>query len=415
MNKAKPFCISKWEVWEAYKLVKANKGSAGVDGQSIAEFEEDLKNNLFKIWNRMSSGSYFPPPVRRVDIPKDNGKARPLGIPTVSDRIAQTVVKRYLEPIVEEYFHADSYGYRPGKSAIEAIGVARQRCWRYDWVLDLDIKGFFDNIDHDLLMRAVRKHTNCKWVLLYIERWLNAPAQLEEGSLINRDKGTPQGGVISPLLANLFLHYAFDTWMKRHYPQIPFERYADDGICHCRSKAEAEILRVAIEKRFAECGLELNLQKTKIVYCKDDDRRGNYPEQKFDFLGFTFRPRRAKNRRGKLFVGFTPAISNRAKKSICDTMRRWKMHRQTDKSLDELARVVNPVLRGWINYYGRFYKSALYRVFQHLNNILVQWASRKYKRLRGYDQRASQWLQGVFHRQPKLFAHWQLSQVKAGQ
>ena len=415
MNKAKPFCISKWEVWEAYKLVKANKGSAGVDGQSIAEFEEDLKNNLFKIWNRMSSGSYFPPPVRRVDIPKDNGKTRPLGIPTVSDRIAQTVVKRYLEPIVEEYFHADSYGYRPGKSAIEAIGVARQRCWRYDWVLDLDIKGFFDNIDHDLLMRAVRKHTNCKWVLLYIERWLNAPAQLEEGSLINRDKGTPQGGVISPLLANLFLHYAFDTWMKRQYPHIPFERYADDGICHCRSKAEAERLRVAIEKRFAECGLELNLQKTKIVYCKDDDRRGNYPEQKFDFLGFTFRPRRAKNRRGKLFVGFTPAISNRAKKSICDTMRRWKMHRQTDKSLDELARVVNPVLRGWINYYGRFYKSALYRVFQHLNNILVQWASRKYKRLRGYDQRASQWLQGVFHRQPKLFAHWQLSQVKAGQ
>ena len=415
MNKAKPFCISKWEVWEAYKLVKANKGSAGVDGQSIAEFEEDLKNNLFKIWNLMSSGSYFPPPVRRVDIPKDNGKTRPLGIPTVADRIAQTVVKRYLEPIVEEYFHADSYGYRPGKSAIEAIGVARQRCWRYDWVLDLDIKGFFDNIDHDLLMRAVRKHTNCKWVLLYIERWLNAPAQLEEGSLINRDKGTPQGGVISPLLANLFLHYAFDTWMKRHYPQIPFERYADDGICHCRSKAEAEILRVAIEKRFAECGLELNLQKTKIVYCKDDDRRGNYPEQKFDFLGFTFRPRRAKNRRGKLFVGFTPAISNRAKKSICDTMRRWKMHRQTDKSLDELARVVNPVLRGWINYYGRFYKSALYRVFQHLNNILVQWASRKYKRLRGYDQRASQWLQGIFHRQPKLFAHWQLSQVKAGQ
>jgi RNA-directed DNA polymerase len=415
VNKAKPFCISKWEVWEAYKLVKANKGSAGVDGQSIAEFEEDLKNNLFKIWNRMSSGSYFPPPVRRVNIPKDNGKTRPLGIPTVSDRIAQTVVKRYLEPIVEEYFHADSYGYRPGKSAIEAIGVARQRCWRYDWVLDLDIKGFFDNIDHDLLMRAVRKHTDCKWVLLYIERWLNAPAQLEDGSLIHRDKGTPQGGVISPLLANLFLHDAFDIWMQRQYPQIPFERYADDGICHCRSKAEAERLRVTIEKRFAECELELNLQKTKIVYCKDDDRRGNYPEQKFDFLGFTFRPRRAKNRRGKLFVGFTPAISNRAKKSICDTMRRWKMHRQTDKSLDELARVVNPVLRGWINYYGSFYKSALYRVFQHLNNILVQWASRKYKRLRGYDQRASQWLQGVFHRQPKLFAHWQLSQVKAGQ
>jgi RNA-directed DNA polymerase len=415
VNKAKPFCISKWEVWEAYKLVKANKGAAGVDGQSIAEFEEDVKDNLFKIWNRMSSGSYFPPPVRRVDIPKDNGRTRPLGIPTVADRIAQTVVKRYLEPILEEYFHLDSYGYRPGKSAIEAIGVARQRCWRYDWVLDLDIKGFFDNIDHDLLMRAVRKHTDCKWVLLYIERWLKAPAQLADGSLINRDKGTPQGGVVSPLLANLFLHYAFDTWMKKQYSQSPFERYADDGICHCRSKAEAERLRVAIEKRFAECGLELNLQKTKIVYCKEDDRRGNYPEQKFDFLGFTFQPRRAKSRKGKLFVGFMPAISNKAKKSICDAMRQWKMHRQTDKSLDELARVVNPVLRGWINYYGSFYKSALYRVFQQLNNILVRWASRKYKRLRRNNHRARQWLQGVFHRQPKLFAHWQLSQIKAGQ
>jgi len=411
VNKAKPFCISKWEVWEAYKRVKANQGAAGVDGQSIADFEEGLKNNLFKIWNRMSSGSYFPPPVRRVDIPKDNGGTRPLGIPTVADRIAQTVVKRYLEPIFEEHFHPDSYGYRPKKSAIEAIRVARQRCWRYDWVLDLDIKGFFDNIDHGLLMRAVRKHTDCKWVLLYIERWLKAPVQLEDGSLIHRDKGTPQGGVISPLLANLFLHYAFDVWMKRQYPQIPFERYADDGICHCRSKAEAEGLREAIERRFAECGLELHLQKTKVVYCKNDNRRGDYPEQKFDFLGYTFRPRGAKNRQGTFFVGFNPAISNKATKSICDTMRRWKLHRRTDKSLDELAHMFNPVLRGWINYYGRFHKSALYRTFQHLNNILVRWASRKYKRLRGRNRRADRWLRCILHRQPRLFAHWQLSQI----
>jgi group II intron reverse transcriptase/maturase len=375
VNKAKPFCISKWEVWEAYKRVKANQGAAGVDGQSIAEFEEDLKDNLFKIWNRMSSGSYFPTPVRRVDIPKDNGGTRPLGIPTVADRIAQTVVKRYLEPMLEEHFHPDSYGYRPGKSAIEAIGVARQRCWRYDWVLDLDIKGFFDNIDHGLLMRAVRKHTDCKWVLLYIERWLKAPVQLEDGSLVHRDKGTPQGGVISPLLANLFLHYAFDTWMQRQYPQILFERYADDGICHCRSKAEAEGLWVAIGRRFAECGLELHLQKTRIVFCKDDDRRGDYPEQKFDFLGYTFRPRRAQTRQGRFFVGYTPAISNKATKSICDAMRQWKLHRRTDKSLDELAQMINPVLRGWIIYYGHFRKSALYRTFQHLNNILARWAS----------------------------------------
>jgi RNA-directed DNA polymerase len=415
VDKAKPFCIAKREVWEAYKKVKANQGAAGVDGQSIAEFEEDLKDNLFKIWNRMSSGSYFPPPVRRVDIPKDNGKTRPLGIPTVADRIAQTVVKRYLEPILEKHFHPDSYGYRPKKSAIEAIGVGRQRCWRYDWVLDLDIKGFFDNIDHGLLMRAVRKHTDCKWVLVNIERWLKVPVQLEDGSLIHRDKGTPQGGVISPLLANLFLHYTFDRWMQRQNPRIPFERYADDVICHCRSKDKAERLRKAIEGRLAECRLELNSQKTKIVYCKDDDRRGNYPEQKFDFLGYTFRPREAKNPQGVFFVGFNPAISNKAKKSICDAMRQWKLHRRTDKSLDELAHRINPVLRGWINYYGRYRRSALYRVFHHLNNILVRWASRKYKRLRGYNHRARQWLQDVMHRQPGLFAHWQLSQSKAGQ
>jgi RNA-directed DNA polymerase len=415
VDKAKPFCISKWEVWEAYKRVRVNQGAAGVDGQTIAEFEEDLKNNLFKIWNRMSSGSYFPPPVRRVEIPKDNVKTRPLGIPTVADRIAQTVGKRYLEPILEEHFHPDSYGYRPKKSAIEAIGVARQRCWRYDWVLDLDIKGFFDSIDHELMLRAVRKHTDCKWVLLYIERWLKAPVQLEDGSLVHRDKGTPQGGVISPLLANLFLHYAFDTWMQRQYPQIPFERYADDGICHCRSKAEAEGLRVSIERRFAECGLQLNLQKTKIVYCKDVYRRGDYPEQKFDFLGYTFRPRRAKSRWGRFLVTFTPAISNKATKSICDTMRRWKLHRRSDKSLDELAQRINPVLRGWINYYGHFYKSALYRTFQHLNNTLARWASRKYKRVRGHKRRAFLWIQYRRHMQPRLFAHWQLSQAKAGQ
>jgi group II intron reverse transcriptase/maturase len=415
VDKAKPFSISKWEVWEAYKRVKANKGAAGVDGQSIAELEEGLKDNLFKIWNRMSSGSYFPTPVRRVDIPKDNGGTRPLGIPTVADRIAQMVVKRYLEPILEVHFHPDSYGYRPKKSAIEAIGVARQRCWRYDWVLDLDIKGFFDNINHDLLMRAVRKHTDCEWVLLYVERWLKAPAQLEDGSLIHRDKGTPQGGVISPLLANLFLHYAFDIWMQRQYPQIPFERYADDGICHCRSKAEAEGLRIAIELRFAECELELNLQKTKIVYCKDSNRRGDYSEQKFDFLSYTFQPRRAKDRTGRYFVGFNPAISNKATKSICDVMRRWKLHRRTDKSLDEIAKMINPVLKGWINYYGHFRKSALYRTFHPLNNSLARWASRKYKRLRWHKRRAFLWLECIVHRQPGLFAHWQLSQNKAGQ
>jgi RNA-directed DNA polymerase len=246
LSKAKPFSISKLVVWDAFKKVKANGGAAGVDGESIAEFESDLKGNLYKLWNRMSSGCYFPPPVRTVEIPKDNGGKRPLGIPTVSDRVAQMVVKMYLEPEIEPYFHQDSYGYRPGKSAIEAVGVAKQRCWRYDWVVDLDIKGFFDNLDHELVMRAVRKHTDCKWILLYIERWLKAPAQMENGTLAKRDKGSPQGSVISPLLANLFLHYAFDNWMSRNHPTTPFERYADDAIVHCKSGKQAKLIEMQI-------------------------------------------------------------------------------------------------------------------------------------------------------------------------
>src|SRR6266849_6122461 len=291
VNRAKPFEIPKREVWEAYKRVRANQGAAGVDGQSIAEFEVNLADNLYKLWNRMSSGSYFPPPVRRVDIPKDDGGTRRLGIPTVADRIAQMVVKRFLEPLVEPKFHHDSYGYRPGKSAIEAVGVARQRCWRSAWVLDLDIKAFFDSIDHALLMRAVRKHTDCPWVPLYIERWLTAPMQKADGGLVARERGTPQGGVISPLLANLFLHYGFDAWMRRNHPDLPFERSAADAICHCQSEQQARSLRAALEQRLAECGLTLHPDKTQIVYCKDDDRRGDYPNRNFDFLGYTFRPR----------------------------------------------------------------------------------------------------------------------------
>jgi group II intron reverse transcriptase/maturase len=274
-------------VWEAYKQVKANKGAAGVDGQSIEDFEKDLSNNLYQVWNRMCSGSYFPPPVRRVDIPKgDTGETRPLGIPTVADRIAQMVVKRFLEPILEPEFDKDSYGYRPKKSAHDALSVARRRCWDYDWVLDLDIKSFFDDIDWKLLMRAVRRHTDCKWVLLYLERWLRAPVCIPGGRLIHREKGTPQGAVVSPILANLFLHYAFDLWMRREYPDVQFERYADDAICHCRSEAQAQELRRALEKRLAECRLRLHPDKTKIVYCKDANRKGAFPEQAFDFLGF---------------------------------------------------------------------------------------------------------------------------------
>ena len=408
MSKEKPFNISKRVVWEGYQRVRANKGAAGVDAESIAEFEKDLKGNLYKIWNRMSSGSYFPPPVRSVAIPKDGGGRRMLGIPTVGDRVAQMVVKIYLEPHVEPIFHRDSYGYRPRKSALDAVGVARERCWSHDWVLDLDIKGFFDNIDHELLMRAVRKQTEIKWIRLYIERWLKAPAQQTDGTLVQRDKGTPQGGVISPLLANLFLHYAFDEWMRRTYPEVPFERYADDIIVHCKKEAEARDLQVAIGERLEHCKLELHLEKTKIVYCKDANRRGRYPNEKFDFLGFTFRPRLAKSRLGKYFVGFTPAISNEAAKSIQETVRSWRLHRRSDKSLGDLARMYNPIIRGWINYYGSYYKSALYRVFYQISRSLVRWAMRKYKKLRCHTKRAVHWLGRIAVREPNLFAHWQM-------
>jgi len=410
VDRAKPFDIPKREVWEAYKRVRANHGAAGVDGQSIAEFEADLSNNLYKLWNRLSSGSYFPPPVRRVDIPKEGGRTRPLGIPTVGDRIAQMVVKRFLEPLVEAHFHEDSYGYRPGKSALDAVGVARQRCWRYAWVLDLDIKSFFEEIDRGLLMRAVRKHTQCPWVLLYIERWLRAPVQMADGSLIGRDRGTPQGGVVSPLLANLFLHYAFDMWMRRTCPDIPFERYADDAICHCRSEAQARALRASLERRFAECGLMLHPAKTKIVYCKDDDRRGNYPDQKFDFLGYTFRPRLSRRRRGTFGVSFSPAVSDKALKAIRQTVRGWTLHERSDKSLDDLARMFNAHLRGWINYYGRYYKSALYPTLRHIDLILARWAHRKFKSLRRHRRRTRHWLDRLARRQPGLFAHWRLLQ-----
>jgi group II intron reverse transcriptase/maturase len=360
VDQAKPFSIAKREVWEAFKRVKANQGAAGVDGQSIAEFEANLSGNLYKLWNRLSSGSYFPTPVRRVDIPKANGGTRPLGIPTVADRVAQEVARRYLEPILEPVFHADSFGYRPGKSAIDAVARARERCFRSDWVLDLDIKAFFDSLDWELMLAAVRHHTDCPWALLYVERWLKAPVQMEDGSIVARTTGTPQGGVISPLLANLFLHHAFDMWMAREFPAIPFERYADDAICHCRSEAEARVLQDALTARLAACKLTLHPEKTRIVYCKDVNRRGDYPDIHFDFLGFQFRARKTMwTVKGKrIFThSFQPAASPKALTRISREIQRWALHHRSDKSLDELARMYNPVIRGWIGYYSHFYKT----------------------------------------------------------
>ncbi len=408
MDKTKPYEISKHVVLEAFQRVKANRGAAGIDGESLESFEENLQNNLYKLWNRMSSGSYFPPPVKAVEIPKKNGGVRVLGVPTVADRVAQMVAKIYFEPKVEPYFHPDSYAYRQGKAAADALAVTRKRCWKYNWVLEFDIKGLFDNIDHELLMKAVRKHTDNPWALLYIERWLKAPFQMPDGTVMERTKGTPQGGVISPVLANLFLHYAFDKWMEKNHPDKPFGRYADDGVVHCQTMVGAQRLRDSLDKRFAECGLELHPTKTRIVYCKDDDRRGEHSETKFDFLGYTFRPRRSKNWQGKHFINFTPAVSNKAKKAMRQMIHDWRMHLKPDKSLEDLSRMFNPVINGWINYYGRFYKSELYSVLMHMNRALVRWVRRKYKKFATHQRRATNWLGRIARREPKLFAHWQL-------
>jgi RNA-directed DNA polymerase len=407
LKKAKSFEISQKVVREAWKQVKANQGAAGVDKQSIAEFEKNTRNNLYTIWNRMSSGSYMPPPVRTVAIPKKLGGERMLGIPSVSDRVAQTVWKLYFEPMVEPNFHKDSYGYRPGKSALDAVEVTRTRCRTYQWVLEFDVKGLFDNIDHELLMKTVRWHTKNRWLLLYVERWLKAPFHKDDGALIERTKGTPQGGVVSPILANLFLHYVFDLWMKRNYPVLPFCRYADDGIVHCRSELEAWALKKRLEDRFRECKLELHPVKTRIVYCKSSNHRQDYPVVNFDFLGFTFRPRFAKSREGKYFIAFSPAVSSAAGKAMRQQSRRWNLHRRTDLSLEDLSKRFSPVIRGWINYYGRFYRSALYPTLRHLNDILVRWAMRKFKRLRHHLTKAVLWLGRIAKRQPQLFPHWQ--------
>jgi len=408
--KGKPFEISKWVVWEAYQKVKANDGAAGVDGESIEEFERDLKGNLYKLWNRLSSGSYFPAPVRAVEIPKKQKSqgVRILGVPTVADRIAQTVARLYLEPKVEPVFHPDSYGYRPGRSALDAVGVCRERCWRKDWVIDLDIRAFFDSVPHELVLRAVRRHTDERWILLYVKRWLKAPLQQEDGTLVPRDRGTPQGSSISPLLANLFLHYAFDVWMGKRFPDLQFERYCDDGVVHCTTEKQAQFVRDAIAGRLAQCGLELHPDKTRIVYCKDADRRATYANERFDFLGYTFRPRLSRSKFGKFFANFLPAVSNDAVKAMSRELWSWRINCRSDKSLGDLAHMVNKVVQGWINYYGRFYKSRLYPLLQHINEYLVRWAKRKYKRLRGHTRQAKRWLVRVARREPKLFAHWQL-------
>jgi RNA-directed DNA polymerase len=407
MQEAKSFKIPKMLIAEAYEKVKANQGAAGVDKITIADFDKKLKSNLYKLWNRMSSGSYQPMAVRLVEIPKAGG-TRNLGIPAVVDRIAQMAAVKVLQPVIDPVFHEDSYAYRPNRSAHQAVETARKRCWRFDWVLDLDVSKFFDTIDHDLLMKAIRRHTSERWVLLYIERWLKVPHEDKEGNRIERSQGVPQGSVIGPILANLFMHYAFDEWMKRNYGHIVFERYADDAICHCRTKDEAERLQSAIVERMAECKLALNEGKTKIVYCKDDLRGGAWVNEQFDFLGFTFRARRSKNKRGKYFINFSPAMSTKARKKMSAEIRSWNLQERSDKSLQDLANMFNAKLQGFIGYFSKFYKSEMYPLFQRLNLRLAHWAERKFKKVTRHKTRAIRLLGRMCKQEPNLFAHWRL-------
>lgn len=402
----KPFDISKQEVWKAYLKVAANKGAAGVDRVGLEEFESDLKNNLYKIWNRMSSGSYLPPPVRAVEIPKAHGTGtRMLGVPTIGDRIAQTVVAARIEEVVEPKFHPDSYGYRPRRSALDAVGTCRERCWRYSWVIDLDVQKFFDTVPWDRIIAAVEANTALPWVILYVKRWLAAPIQMPDGTLDARDRGTPQGSAVSPVLANLFLHYAFDLWLAREFPGCPFERYADDAVVHCRTKAQAEAVLAALRERLEQVGVRLHPDKTRIVYCRDGKRRGSHERTEFTFLGFTFRARGVRARNGNVFTGFGPAASKDAIKKMSAQVKSWRLHALTSHTIGEIARAINPVIRGWMQYYGAFYKTALYPLLCRINAYLVRWMRKKYKRLRPFKKAHEAWKR-VTSQNPACFAHW---------
>jgi len=408
-EQTKSIPITKMVVWEAYKKVKSNKGSAGVDQQTLDDFDKVRSKALYKIWNRLTSGSYFPPEVKRVEIRKQDGKTRPLGIPTVSDRIAQQVIKTYLEPRLETEFLENSYGYRPNKSALSAVKKVQENVRKYSWVIDLDIKEFFENVNHELLFKALKLHVSEKWILLYIRRWLEAPVQLPDGTLLSTSgKGTPQGGVISPLLANLFMHYCFDKWLKIHYPLIKMVRYADDIIIHCRTYQESTRLLAEVKQRLTDCGLTAHPEKTKIVYCKKSGRNlKGFPVQ-FDFLGFSFRPIRMKLKKGGSFLQFDCIMSRKSKVRITQELRKLNFHNKTQRTIQDLAILLNPKIRGWLNYYGKINRRCLRPVFYYLHHRMIKWILNKYKRFKRSKVKAVRWLRWVCKSYPNLFYHWVL-------
>jgi len=407
MKEGKSFNISQKQILAAYKLVKVNKGAGGVDGIEFEAYEKYLKNNLYKLWNRMSSGSYFPKSVKGVEIPKKNGKMRLLGIPTIEDRVAQMVVKMVLEPLVEPIFYEDSYGYRPNKSALDAVGKTRERCWKYPWLLEFDIVGLFDNINHEKMMSAVKMHTQEKWIILYVERFLKAPMKMPNGEIKKRLTGTPQGGVISPVLANLFLHYAFDKWISKNFNTISWERFADDAVVHCKNQIEANLILSQLKERMNECGLELHPEKTKIVYCQSDKNNGNHENQTFDFLGYTFRKRQVKSKYGEFFNGFTPAVSKSATKSLRNKIKKERLFGNV-LSLEGFAEAINPIIRGWANYFMKYSPSIAKKEIDYVNIAILLWIKKKYKKVGKSWRRAWKMLVSLAKFNPDLFYHWSL-------
>jgi group II intron reverse transcriptase/maturase len=401
----KPFAVAGYEVWRAWEQVRDNKGAPGADGQSVAAFEERLEDNLHRIWNRMSSGTWFPPPVRAAVIPKAGGGTRTLGVPTVADRVAQAVAANRIVTVTEKFFHAGSYGYRPGRGAHDALAVARERCWKSGWVAGFDIRAFSGSVPHGLVVRAVEGLRLAAWVLLYVKRWLAAPVIMPDGEVRARDRGTPQGSVVSPVLASLFLHWAFDAWMDREFPDCPFERYADDGLIHCTSAARARQVLAALEQRMKEVGLELHPAKTRIIYCKDYRRLKPWDGPvSFDFLGYEFRPRDTMGKYSR-FTGFDLAVSPKALKRMNAVVSGWRLHRHTGLTWEQLTSWIGPVIHGWMTYYGRFRRSVLDPLLARINYHVQKWIRRKYRRLKSYKAMKRAW-DRITAQTPGLLPHW---------